>query len=82
VQSSQTIAFSRYLDRINLHYTAGFIAFVGVLMVLEQTGLPRRWPFAVSREKGPPLQVGFVGVLPALAKNICESLGVVLAGIY
>jgi cation/acetate symporter len=42
-KNSQTIAFSRRLDRIYLRYTAGFIVFVGVLAVLEQIGLPRRW---------------------------------------
>lgn len=36
-------AFKHRLDRIYLRYTVGFIAFVGLLAVLEQTGLPRRW---------------------------------------
>src|SRR2546426_333644 len=36
-------AFKHRLDRIYLRYTAGVIAFVGLLAVLEQVGLPRRW---------------------------------------
>ncbi len=36
-------AFRHRLDRIYLRYTAGFIAFVGVLALLEHGGLPRRW---------------------------------------
>ncbi|HEY8707350.1 MAG TPA: VC_2705 family sodium/solute symporter, partial [Burkholderiaceae bacterium] len=36
-------AFRHRLDRIYLRYTAGFIAFVGVLALLERMGLPRRW---------------------------------------
>lgn len=35
--------FKRRLDRIYLRYTLGFVLFVGLLAVLEQTGLPRRW---------------------------------------
>jgi cation/acetate symporter len=35
--------FRRRLDRIYLRYTVGFVAFVALLAVLEQTGLPRRW---------------------------------------
>ncbi|HEY9237656.1 MAG TPA: VC_2705 family sodium/solute symporter, partial [Burkholderiaceae bacterium] len=41
--TAESLAFSRRLDRIYLRYTIGFIAFVGVLAVLEQVGLPRRW---------------------------------------
>ena len=41
--STESLAFRRRLDRIYLRYTVGFIAFVGLLAVLEQTGLPRRW---------------------------------------
>ena len=41
--SAESLAFRHRLDRIYLRYTAGFIAFVGLLAVLEQTGLPRRW---------------------------------------
>ena len=40
---ADSAAFRRRLDRIYLRYTAGFIAFVGVLAVLERMGLPRRW---------------------------------------
>ena len=40
---AEAIAFRQRLDRIYLRYTLGFIAFVGLLAVLEQTGLPRRW---------------------------------------
>ena len=40
---ADAIAFRQRLDRIYLRYTLGFIAFVGLLAVLEQTGLPRRW---------------------------------------
>ncbi len=36
-------SFRRRLDRIYLRYTAGFIAFVGLIAVLERMGLPRRW---------------------------------------
>jgi cation/acetate symporter len=35
--------FRRRLDRIYLWYTAGFIAFVLVLGVLERMGMPKRW---------------------------------------
>lgn len=35
--------FRRRLDRIYLRYTLGFVAFVALLAVLEQTGMPRRW---------------------------------------
>jgi cation/acetate symporter len=38
-----TTAFRYRLDRIYLRYTVGFLAFVGLLAVLEQFGLPRRW---------------------------------------
>jgi cation/acetate symporter len=41
--NSESLALRRRLDRIYLRYTLGFIAFVGLLAVLEQTGLPRRW---------------------------------------
>ena len=40
---SEAAAFRHRLDRIYLRYTIGFIAFVALLAVLEQTGLPRRW---------------------------------------
>jgi len=43
VVRSEATAFKRRLDRIYLRYTVGFVAFVGLLAVLEQTGLPRRW---------------------------------------
>jgi len=43
VAGADALAFRRRLDRIYLRYTIGFIAFVGLLAVLEQTGLPRRW---------------------------------------
>ena len=36
-------AFKRRLDRIYLRYTVGLVAFVALLAVLEQSGLPRRW---------------------------------------
>ena len=36
-------AFRRHLDRIYLRYTAGFIAFIALIAVLEQAGLSRRW---------------------------------------
>ena len=35
--------FGQRLNRIYLRYTLGFVAFVGLLAVLEQAGLPRRW---------------------------------------
>ena len=38
-----TSAFESRLHRIYLSYTAGFIAFVLALGVLEQIGLPKRW---------------------------------------
>ena len=37
------VALRHRLDRIYLRYTAGFIVFVGVIALLEQMGLPRRW---------------------------------------
>ncbi len=37
------LAFRHRLDRIYLRYTLGFLAFVGLLGVLEQVGLSRRW---------------------------------------
>ena len=40
---ADSAAFRHRLDRIYLRYTAGFIAFVGVLAALERVGLPRRW---------------------------------------
>jgi cation/acetate symporter len=43
MRPAETLAFRRRLDRIYLRYTLGFIAFVGLLAVLEQAGLPRRW---------------------------------------
>ena len=36
-------AFKRRLDRIYLWYTAGFIAFILLLGLLERMGLPKRW---------------------------------------
>jgi cation/acetate symporter len=36
-------AFRRRLNRIYLRYTLGFVAFVGLIAVLEQLGLSRRW---------------------------------------
>lgn len=41
--SAEATAFKQLLDCIYLRYTVGFIAFVALLAVLEQTGLPRRW---------------------------------------
>ena len=41
--SLESTTFRRRLDRIYLRYTAGFIAFVGLIAVLEQVGLSRRW---------------------------------------
>lgn len=41
--SPEARAFKHRLDRIYLRYTIGFIAFVALLAVLEQTGMPRRW---------------------------------------
>ncbi|HWH82139.1 MAG TPA: VC_2705 family sodium/solute symporter [Burkholderiaceae bacterium] len=41
--AADTHALKRRLDRIYGRYTVGFIAFVVLLAVLEQTGLPRRW---------------------------------------
>ncbi len=35
--------FRRRLDRIYLRYTFGFVAFVGVIAVLERMGMPRLW---------------------------------------
>ncbi|MBC8056360.1 MAG: VC_2705 family sodium/solute symporter, partial [Rhizobiales bacterium] len=43
VASPESAAFKHRLDRIYLRYTLGFIGFVGLLAVLEQTGMPRRW---------------------------------------
>ena len=39
----EATAFKHRLDRIYLRYTVGLIAFVALLAVLEQTGMPRRW---------------------------------------
>ena len=36
-------AFRRRLNRIYLRYTAGFIAFVALIALLERLGLPRLW---------------------------------------
>ena len=36
-------SFRRRLDTIYLRYTACFVLFVGVIALLEQMGLPRRW---------------------------------------
>ncbi len=43
VASPDALAFRHRLDRIYLRYTLGFVGFVGLLAVLEQTGLSRRW---------------------------------------
>ena len=43
VAGTDAADFRRRLDRIYLRYTAGFIAFVAMLAVLEQMALPRRW---------------------------------------
>ena len=40
---SESTTFKHRLDRIYLRYTVGFVAFVALLAVLEQTGMPRRW---------------------------------------
>ena len=40
---AQNRAFKHRLDRIYLRYTVGFVGFVVLLAVLEQTGMPRRW---------------------------------------
>ena len=42
-RSDETAAFRHRLNRIYLRSTLGFIAFVAVVAVLEQMGLPRRW---------------------------------------
>ena len=42
-QAGDAEQFRRRLNRIYLLYTAGFIAFVAVLAVLEQFGLSKRW---------------------------------------
>jgi cation/acetate symporter len=39
----EALAFRHRLGRIYLRYTLGFIAFVGLVAVLEQLGLSRRW---------------------------------------
>ncbi len=41
--AEQGNAFRRRLDRIYLRYTFGFVAFVGVIAVLERMGMPRLW---------------------------------------
>ena len=41
--SPEAREFKHRLDRIYLRYTIGLIAFVALLAVLEQTGMPRRW---------------------------------------
>ena len=41
--SALATGFEHRLNRIYLRYTVGFIAFVALLAVVEQTGLPRRW---------------------------------------
>jgi cation/acetate symporter len=43
VSSTEAIAFRHRLNRIYLRYTLGFVAFVGLIAVLEQVGLSRRW---------------------------------------
>ena len=40
---SGAVLFKRRLHKIYAWYSAGFIAFVGVLALLERLGLPRRW---------------------------------------
>jgi cation/acetate symporter len=42
-RAEQGNAFRRRLDRIYLRYTFGFVAFVGVIAVLERMGMPRLW---------------------------------------
>jgi cation/acetate symporter len=41
--SPEASAFRHRLDRIYLRYTLGFIAFVGLIAVLEQLGTSKRW---------------------------------------
>ncbi|MEP7295859.1 MAG: sodium:solute symporter family protein [Burkholderiales bacterium] len=43
VTEAGATGFKRRLDRIYLRYTLGFVAFVGLIAVLEQLGLSRRW---------------------------------------
>jgi cation/acetate symporter len=39
----QTAASNKALNKVYKYYTGGFVAFVIVLAVLEQMGLPRSW---------------------------------------
>jgi cation/acetate symporter len=39
----EALAFEHRLGRIYLRYTLGFVAFVGLIALLEQFGLSRRW---------------------------------------
>ena len=39
----EATAFRHRLDRIYLRYTLGFIAFVGLIAVMEQLGTSKRW---------------------------------------
>lgn len=41
--SAETSAFTQQLNKVYGWYTGGFIAFVVVLAILEQMGLPRNW---------------------------------------
>ncbi len=43
VRSSANAAFKQQLNKVYAWYTGGFLAFVIVLAVLEQMGLPRNW---------------------------------------
>jgi cation/acetate symporter len=43
VRSSANAAFKQQLNKVYAWYTGGFMAFVIVLAVLEQMGLPRNW---------------------------------------
>jgi cation/acetate symporter len=43
VSSAANAAFKKQLNKVYAWYTGGFIAFVIVLAVLEQMGLPRSW---------------------------------------
>jgi cation/acetate symporter len=43
ISSSANAAFKAQLNKVYAWYTGGFVAFVVVLAVLEQMGLPRNW---------------------------------------
>jgi cation/acetate symporter len=43
ISSSANAAFKKQLNKVYSWYTGGFVAFVIVLAVLEQMGLPRNW---------------------------------------